>query len=85
MYLAVPFCILSFLGTAVSMKYEVDHGRFAVETNEKLTESEKVIELQEINKYEAQLNTQAFFLAFIAIVLFIVATALIVKRNKFLV
>ena len=84
LYLLTPFLIMAALGTMVSLKYEVDHGYFAVETNKKLTDKQKQIEFTELDKKGKELQTQYYFLVAGGILTFVSATGLIIKRNKIL-
>jgi len=75
---------MGFLGSFVSLKYEVDFGRFAVETSDILTEVQKDKSLKELDEYEMKLYVQAYALIFLAIVFLVSATGLLIKRKKFL-
>lgn len=84
LYLLTPFLIMAALGTMVSLKYEVDHGYFEVETNKKMTDKQKEIEFIELDKKDKELHTQYYFLVAGGILTFVTATGLIIKRNKIL-
>ena len=84
LYLLTPFLIMAALGTMVSLKYEVDHGYFVVETNKKLTDKQKQIEFTELEKKGKELQTQYYFLIASGILTFVTASGLIIKRNKIL-
>jgi len=84
LYLLTPLLIMAALGTMVSLKYEVDHGYFAVETNKKLTNEQKKVEFNELDKKGNELQTQYYFLVAGSILTFVTATGLIINRNKIL-
>jgi hypothetical protein len=84
LYLLTPLLIMAALGTMVSLKYEVDHGYFAVETNKKLTDEQKKVEFNELDKKGNELQTQYYFLVAGSILTFVTATGLIINRNKIL-
>lgn len=68
----------------VSLKYEVDHGYFAVETNKKLTDEQKIIEFDNLDQKGRDLKTQYYILVAGSILTFATATGLIIKRKKIL-
>lgn len=68
----------------VSLKYEVDHGYFAVETNKKLTDEQKIIEFDNLDQKGRDLKTQYCILVAGSILTFATATGLIIKRKKIL-
>ena len=80
-----PFCILGALGTAVSLKYEVDEGYFAVKTNKSLNESEKIIGYKELDDKGRQLQTRYYMFLAGAFVSFSAATLLLIKRETILI
>ena len=84
LYLLTPFLIIIVLGTMISLKYEVDHGYFAVETNKKLTDKQKQIEFTKLDKKGKELQTQYYLLIAGGILTFVTASGLIIKRNKIL-
>ena len=84
LYILTPLLIMAALGTMVSLKYEVDHGYFAVETNKKLTDEQKKIEFDNLEQKGRELKTQYYFLVAGSILTFATATGLIIKRNKIL-
>jgi hypothetical protein len=85
LYILTPICILGALGTAVSLKYEVDEGYFAVNTNKTLTESEKIKGYKELDEKGKQLQTRYHLFLAGAFVAFSVATGLLVKRGTILI
>lgn len=84
LYILTPLLIMAALGTMVSLKYEVDHGYFAVETNKKLTDEQKKIEFDNLDQKGRELKTRYYFLVAGSILTFATATGLIIKRNKIL-
>lgn len=84
LYILTPLFIIAALGTMVSLKYEVDHGYFAVETNKKLTDEQKIIEFDNLDQKGRDLKTQYYILVAGSILTFATATGLIIKRKKIL-
>ncbi len=84
LYLLTPLLIMAALGTMLSLKYEVDHGYFAIETNKKLTDEQKKIEIDELDQKGRELKTQYYFLVAGGIFTFVTATGLIIKRKNVL-
>lgn len=84
LYILTPLFIIATLGTMVSLKYEVDHGYFAVETNKKLTDEQKIIEFDNLDQKGRDLKTQYYILVAGSILTFATATGLIIKRKKIL-
>lgn len=84
LYILTPLFIIAALGTMVSLKYEVDHGYFAVETNKKLTDEQKIIEFDNLDQKGQDLKTQYYILVAGSILTFATATGLIIKRKKIL-
>lgn len=84
LYILTPLFIIAALGTMVSLKYEVDHGYFAVETNKKLTDEQKIIEFDNLDQKGRDLKTQYCILVAGSILTFATATGLIIKRKKIL-
>lgn len=84
LYILPPLFIIAALGTMVSLKYEVDHGYFAVETNKKLTDEQKIIEFDNLDQKGRDLKTQYYILVAGSILTFATATGLIIKRKKIL-
>lgn len=84
LYLLTPLLIMGALGTMVSLKYEVDHGYFAVETNKTLTDEQRKNEFVELDQKGQQLKTQYYLLVAGSILTFATATGLIIKRKNIL-
>lgn len=84
LYILTPLFIIAALGTMVRLKYEVDHGYFAVETNKKLTDEQKIIEFDNLDQKGRDLKTQYYILGAGSILTFATATGLIIKRKKIL-
>ena len=84
LFILTPLFIIAALGTMVSLKYEVDHGYFAVEINKKLTDEQKIIEFDNLDQKGRDLKTQYYILVAGSILTFATATVLIIKRKKIL-
>ncbi len=84
LYLLTPLLIMSALGTMVSLKYEVDHGYFAVETNKTFTDEQRKNKFGELDQKGQQLKTQYYLLIAGSIITFATATGLIIKRKNIL-
>lgn len=61
LYLLTPLLIMAALRTMVSLKYEIDHGYFALETNRKLTDEQKKVEFNELEKKEMSYRHNIIF------------------------
>jgi len=85
LYFLTPAFILGALGAMVSKKYEVDQSYWQIDGNEKLSYTEKRKQIEELDNRGTLLDYQTYAFTFVALTTFIVATGLIIKRNKILI
>jgi hypothetical protein len=72
---------MGILGAALSKKYEVEHGYFLIDGNKTLTEAQKKIETDKLDKEGEKLDHKIIFLAIAGFTSFVVATSLLMKRK----
>ena len=81
LYLLSPVCVMGVLGTAVSKKYEVDEGYWLIDADKKLTDQQKRIKIEQLDKEGQKLDNEIKLFFIGGLTSFIVATTLLVKRK----
>ncbi len=84
LYLLTMVCVMGMLGAMVSSKFEVDENYWRIDGNEKLTANQKKEEIDKLDRKGRHLQIQACSFAVLAVVSFITATGLLIKRKKIL-
>ena len=81
LYLLTPVCVMGILGTAVSKKYEVDETYWHIDGDKKLTDQQKTIKTEQLDKEGNKLDNRMMLFIIGGLTSFVAATALLVKRK----
>jgi hypothetical protein len=73
---------MAAFGSMVSKKYEVDESYWIVGTNSNLSAEQKSHRTAKLDKEGKRLENKAFAFALFALVTFVTATGLLIKRHK---
>lgn len=79
LFLASAYCVLGCLGTAVSMKYEVDEPY----VGDKLSDAEEALRVAKLDARQRELNLEFGSFAAGAIAMFLGAISLLAWRQRF--
>jgi hypothetical protein len=84
LYLLGPVCMVAGLGTMTTIKYEVDHGYYLVETKKHLSPEQKQAEILELDKRSERLWIKVIGLFAIGVGTMGTATVLWLNRTYIL-
>ena len=82
LFLLTPFLIMSAVGTAVSLKYEVEESYFLLDSNAQLTQDQKAAEYKRLEVKKRLLRFSGFSFSIGALLTFSVATGLSLKSRS---
>lgn len=85
LYLLTSVFIMGILGTAVSKKYEVDERYWLIDGDKKLTDQQKKIKTEQLDKEANKLENRTTLFIIGGLASFVAATLLLVKRKTLMI